>query len=125
MNEVQRLVEVKAPHDGCFYRAASPEAYPFVEIGDAVYPGDVVCIVEAMKLFNSVPYDGTPGIVKEIIVANNTSVKQNDVLMRVCPDPSLPPRIKPAKTVEGLETELTAIADSLRERLANNEATGD
>lgn len=133
--EKVELVEVRAPHGGCFYRAASPEAYPFVEIGDAVYPGDVVCIVEAMKLFNNIPYGGSPdddssddvppGIVAEILVANNDSVEKDTVLFRIRPDSSLPPRKRPAKTVEGLKTELGQIAESLQAKLADHNQKDD
>jgi multidrug efflux pump subunit AcrA (membrane-fusion protein) len=112
------LVDVVAPHDGCFYRASGPEADPFVEIGAVVYPGDVVCIIEAMKFFNNIPYDGPPGIVIEILIANNDSVEKDAVLFRIRPDASLPPRKRPAKTVEGLEAELGEIAESLQAKLA-------
>lgn len=49
-----RTVAVRAPLIGVFYRAASPEAPPFVEIGDVVKEGQTVCIVEAMKVFNEI-----------------------------------------------------------------------
>lgn len=49
-----RTVAVRAPLIGVFYRAAAPDAPPFVEIGDVVREGDTVCIVEAMKVFNEI-----------------------------------------------------------------------
>lgn len=119
------LVDVIAPHVGCFYRAPGPEADPFVEIGDAVYPGDVVCIVEAMKLMNNIPYEGPPGIVNEIPVSNNESVEKDDVLFRVRPDSSLPPKPQPAQTVEELKAELGEIADSLQAKLAAHNQKDD
>ena len=45
---------VKAPILGTFYRASAPDASPFVEVGDVVKPGDVLCIIEAMKLMNDI-----------------------------------------------------------------------
>src|SRR5947199_2273156 len=60
---------VKSPMVGTFYRAASPGATPFVEIGDAVQVGDPLCIIEAMKLMNEIEADQA-GVVKAILVEN-------------------------------------------------------
>ncbi|MBU0502902.1 MAG: acetyl-CoA carboxylase biotin carboxyl carrier protein [Candidatus Omnitrophota bacterium] len=49
-----KTVEVKAPMVGTFYRAPSPEAPPYAEVGQVVEPGQVVCIIEAMKLMNEI-----------------------------------------------------------------------
>src|SRR5215470_13070349 len=55
---------VKSPMVGTFYRAASPGAKPFVDVGDAVQAGDTLCIIEAMKLMNEIESDKS-GVVKQ------------------------------------------------------------
>ncbi len=60
---------VKAPMVGTFYRSPSPDAKPFVEVGQAVKEGEVICIIEAMKLMNEIDADAT-GVVKAILVEN-------------------------------------------------------
>jgi acetyl-CoA carboxylase biotin carboxyl carrier protein len=59
---------------GTFYRAASPGAKPFVEVGDSVQAGDTLCIIEAMKLMNEIESDQT-GVVKQILVENGQPVE--------------------------------------------------
>lgn len=49
-----KTVEIKAPMVGTFYRAPSPEAAPFIEIGQVIEPGQVICVIEAMKLMNEI-----------------------------------------------------------------------
>ena len=63
-----------SPMVGTFYRAPSPGAKPFVEVGDTVKKGQVVCIIEAMKLLNEVEADAD-GVVKEICVENGQPVE--------------------------------------------------
>jgi acetyl-CoA carboxylase biotin carboxyl carrier protein len=65
---------VKSPMVGTFYRAASPGAKSFVEVGDAVQAGDTLCIIEAMKLMNEIESDKT-GVVKQILVENGQPVE--------------------------------------------------
>ena len=65
---------VKSPMVGTFYRAASPGAKSFVEVGDAVREGDTLCIVEAMKLMNEIEADAS-GTVKAILVENGQPVE--------------------------------------------------
>ncbi len=65
---------VKSPMVGTFYRAASPGAKPFVEVGDAVQAGDTLCIIEAMKLMNEIESDKT-GVVKQILAENGQPVE--------------------------------------------------
>jgi acetyl-CoA carboxylase biotin carboxyl carrier protein len=65
---------LKAPMVGTFYRAASPEAKVFVEIGQSVKAGETVCIIEAMKLMNEIEADAT-GVVKAILVENGQPVE--------------------------------------------------
>ena len=73
---------IKAPLVGTFYRAASPEEEPFVTVGKQVKKGDVVGIIEAMKLMNEItaPVDG---IVTAIEVENNAMVEYDEVLIRL------------------------------------------
>lgn len=71
---------IKAPIVGTFYRADSPKAQPFVEIGDYVHKGDVVCIIEAMKLMNEVEAE-EEGEVVEILVQNEEMVEYNQPLI--------------------------------------------
>ena len=65
---------VKSPMVGTFYRAGSPGAKPFVEIGDTVKEGDALCIIEAMKLMNEIESD-RDGVVKAILVENGQPVE--------------------------------------------------
>jgi len=65
---------VKAPIVGTFYRAPSPDADPFVDVGDSVSEGDVLCIIEAMKLMNEIECE-TSGTVKEILVEDAEPVE--------------------------------------------------
>jgi acetyl-CoA carboxylase biotin carboxyl carrier protein len=69
---------------GTFYRASSPDARPFVEIGDRVEPGMVVCIIEAMKLMNEIQSD-VSGRVAAIEVENAQPVEFAQVLFRITP----------------------------------------
>ena len=65
---------VKSPMVGTFYRAATPGAKSFVEVGDTVQAGDTLCIIEAMKLMNEIESDKT-GVVKQILVENGQPVE--------------------------------------------------
>ncbi len=70
---------VKSPMVGTFYRAPSPEAKPFVEVGDAVKAGQTVCIIEAMKLMNEIECD-QDGVLKAILVENGQPVEYGEPL---------------------------------------------
>ncbi len=65
---------VKSPMVGTFYRAASPGAKAFVEVGDTVTQGDALCIIEAMKLMNEIEADAA-GTIKAILVENGQAVE--------------------------------------------------
>jgi len=65
---------VKSPMVGTFYRAASPGAKPFVEVGDSVAVGDPLCIIEAMKLMNEIESDQA-GVIKQILAENGQPVE--------------------------------------------------
>jgi len=70
---------VKSPMVGTFYRAPSPGAKAFVEIGDKVAPGDTLCIIEAMKLLNEIEAD-QGGVIKAILVENGQPVEYGEPL---------------------------------------------
>ena len=74
--------EVKSPIVGTFYRAPAPDAEPYVEPGQDVAPGTVLCIVEAMKLMNEIECDVT-GKIAKVMVENGTPVEYNQVLFLV------------------------------------------
>jgi len=73
---------VKSPMVGTFYRAASPGAKTFVELGDRVNPGDTLCIIEAMKLLNEIEAD-QGGVVKEVYVENGQPVEYGEPLFLI------------------------------------------
>ena len=73
---------VSSPFVGTFYRAPSPEAPSFVEVGQAVRKGQVVCIVEAMKLMNEIECE-SDGRVEEILVKNGEHVEYGQHLIRI------------------------------------------
>jgi len=79
------MAVVKAPMVGTLYRAPSPGAKSFVEIGDLVQADTVVCIIEVMKLMNSI-HAGVAGTVREIRVENSQPVEFGQVLMVIDPD---------------------------------------
>ena len=78
------LVEVTSPMVGTFYRAPSPEAEPYVEVGASVAAGDVLCVIEAMKLMNELECE-VAGRIVEICVENAEPVDFGQVLFRVDP----------------------------------------
>ncbi|HEY1608613.1 MAG TPA: acetyl-CoA carboxylase biotin carboxyl carrier protein [Paraburkholderia sp.] len=73
---------VTSPMVGTFYRAPSPGADPFVQIGDTVKEGQTLCIIEAMKLLNEIESD-VAGVVKEILVDNGQAVEYGQPLFVV------------------------------------------
>jgi acetyl-CoA carboxylase biotin carboxyl carrier protein len=79
-------VLVRSPMVGTFYRAPAPGADPFVEVGNHVDADSTVCIIEVMKLMNSIPAEAR-GVVTEILVANGARVEPGDVLVVIEPDP--------------------------------------
>ena len=79
------MVVVKAPMVGTFYRAPSPGAAPFVEVGDKVQADSVVCIIEVMKLMNTI-HAGAAGIVREVRVENSQAVEFGQVLIVIEPE---------------------------------------
>jgi acetyl-CoA carboxylase biotin carboxyl carrier protein len=73
---------LKSPMVGTFYRAPSPGAKPFVEVGDTVKMGQTVCIIEAMKLLNEIEAD-KDGVVKAILAENGQPVEYGEPLLAI------------------------------------------
>ncbi|MEO0205730.1 MAG: acetyl-CoA carboxylase biotin carboxyl carrier protein [candidate division WOR-3 bacterium] len=80
----KNLVAIRSPIVGTFYRAPAPDAAPYVEIGDVIKPGQVVCIVEAMKLMNEIESD-VAGKIVQILVKNEEPVEYNQELFLIEP----------------------------------------
>lgn len=80
----RQLVEIKSPTPGTFYSAAKPGEPPFVKVGAKVAPETVVCLIEAMKLYNEVPAECT-GVIVEALVENQQPVEYGQVLFKVDP----------------------------------------
>ena len=68
------LIAIKSPMVGTFYRAPAPDAEPYIQIGDAVEPGQTVCIIEAMKLMNEIQSE-VRGKIARALVENATAVE--------------------------------------------------
>jgi len=78
----ESLREIVSPMVGTFYRASSPEAAPFVDVGQEVNEETVVCIIEAMKVMNEVKAE-TRGVIAEIVAEGGKPVQFGQVLFRV------------------------------------------
>jgi acetyl-CoA carboxylase biotin carboxyl carrier protein len=77
-----KLHEVRSPIVGTFYRAPAPDAEPYIEVGQNVSLGSVLCIVEAMKLMNEIESD-VAGRVAQVLVENGKPVEYNQVLFLI------------------------------------------
>ena len=77
-----KLHEVRSPIVGTFYRAPAPDAEPYIEVGQNVSVGSVLCIVEAMKLMNEIESD-IAGRVAQVLVENGKPVEYNQVLFLI------------------------------------------
>ena len=75
---------IKAELIGRFYRAPAPDADPFVNVGDTVKPGDVLCIIESMKVMNEIVSD-VAGTIKQILVENDEGVEFDQPLFVINP----------------------------------------
>jgi acetyl-CoA carboxylase biotin carboxyl carrier protein len=80
--EKSALKDILSPMVGTFYRAGSPEAQPFVDVGKEVSEESVVCIIEAMKVMNEIKAE-TKGVIAEIVAENGKPVQFGQVLFRV------------------------------------------
>jgi len=83
--EEKNLHVIKSPLVGTFYRAPSPGAPPFVEVGDIVSPGQVMCIIEALKVMNEIESD-VRGRVEKILVENGETVEYGQPLFLIDTD---------------------------------------
>ena len=81
--DFNRTREIKSPMVGVFYAAPSPDAKPFVEVGSKVKKGDIVCIVEAMKLMNEITAE-FDGEVVDVCVHNGDVVEYGQTLFKLC-----------------------------------------
>ncbi|MGB5848177.1 MAG: acetyl-CoA carboxylase biotin carboxyl carrier protein [Ignavibacteriaceae bacterium] len=77
--------DINSPIVGTFYRAPAPDADPYVQVGDSVSPGTVLCVVEAMKLMNEIESDVAGKVVK-ILVENGRPVEYNQPLFFIEPN---------------------------------------
>ena len=82
--DTSKLITIKSPMIGTFYRSTNPESPMFVEVGDTISEGKVVCIIEAMKLFNEIESEVSGRIVK-VLVENATPVEYDQPLFLVEP----------------------------------------
>jgi acetyl-CoA carboxylase biotin carboxyl carrier protein len=80
----ENLIEVRSPIVGTFYRAPSPNADPYVQVGQNVSVGSVLCIIEAMKLMNEIESE-VSGKIAKILVENAQPVEYNQVLFLIEP----------------------------------------
>jgi acetyl-CoA carboxylase biotin carboxyl carrier protein len=78
-------IEIKSPTPGTFYSATSPDADAFVKVGSKVKPDTIVCIIEAMKVFNEIPAE-VSGTVAAIKVEDKQPVEYGQVLFHIVPD---------------------------------------
>ena len=83
--EEEDIVVVTAPIVGTFYEASSPDAPPFVEVGDTVKAGQVLCIIEAMKLMNEIEAE-IAGIIEKKFVSNAQPVEFGEALFAIKPN---------------------------------------
>ncbi len=81
-SEKENLHEILSPIVGTFYRAPAPDADPYIQIGDTISSGSVLCIVEAMKLMNEIESDVSGKVVK-ILVENGKPVEYNQPLFLI------------------------------------------
>lgn len=82
--EDAKLITIKSPIIGTFYRKAGPDKPPFVEVGSTINKGDVLCVIEAMKLFNDIESEISGKIVK-ILVEDSSPVEFDQPLFLVDP----------------------------------------
>ena len=82
---VSSELEIKSPMIGTFYRAPSPEAAPYVEVGTEVNPETVVCIIEAMKVMNEIKAEAK-GVLTQVLVENAKPVEFGQPLFKVRPN---------------------------------------
>ena len=85
VDDDSKYITIKSPMIGTFYRAASPEKPNFVNVGDKVEKGKVICVIEAMKLFNEIESEVSGTIVK-VLVENSTPIEYDQPLFLIDPN---------------------------------------
>ena len=84
-DSLKDLCELKSPLFGIFYSRPDPQSEPFVKVGDSVKKGDILCIVEAMKMMNEICAE-CDGTIHEICAEEGKIVEHNSILFRIKPD---------------------------------------
>ena len=84
-SEASKMVVIKSPMVGTFYRASGPDVPAFVKVGDRIGPEKTVCIIEAMKVFNEIPA-GVSGQVVAVLVENGHPVEFGQPMVKVDPE---------------------------------------
>lgn len=77
------LITFRAPMVGTFYRKPGADKDPFVKVGDSVKQGDTLCIIEAMKLFNEIEFDGASGKIVKILAEDSSPVEYDQPLFLI------------------------------------------
>jgi acetyl-CoA carboxylase biotin carboxyl carrier protein len=79
----ENLITFRSPMVGTFYRKPSADKEPYVKVGDTLKSGDVLCIIEAMKLFNEIEFDGAEGRVVKILAEDASPVEYDQPLFLI------------------------------------------
>ena len=85
LEQKSKFLEVKSPMVGTYYGAPEPGAKPYLTVGDRIGKGQIVCIIEAMKIMNEIESE-FDGVVKEILAQNAHPVEYGQVLLRIDPN---------------------------------------
>jgi len=85
VEQKSKYLEVKSPMVGTYYHAPEPGAKPYLTVGDRIGKGQIVCIIEAMKIMNEIESE-FDGVVKEILAQNAHPVEYGQVLLRIDPN---------------------------------------
>jgi acetyl-CoA carboxylase biotin carboxyl carrier protein len=81
----EALLEIKSPMVGTFYQSPDPGGKAYVSVGDRVKNGQIVCIIEAMKIMNEIESEQS-GVIREVLVQNAQPVEYGQVLFRIAPN---------------------------------------
>lgn len=79
----ENIITFRSPMVGTFYRKPGADKDPFVKVGDSVNSGDVLCIIEAMKLFNEIEFDGTSGKILKVLIEDSSPVEYDQPLFLI------------------------------------------
>ena len=85
LEQKPKFLEVKSPMVGTYYNAPEPGAKPYLSVGDRISKGQILCIIEAMKIMNEIESE-FDGVVKEILAQNAHPVEYGQVLLRIDPN---------------------------------------